>query len=148
MLMRSRFFDDPFFAPFRAVERETADTRDDAAWSPRVEVWEDDNRVILKAELAGVKPDDVEVEIDKNVLTLKGQRNAKTREEGEGRLRTEWSYGTFERRFTLPDTLNSEAVQADMEDGVLTLEIPRVEAKKPRKIAINGLGEKAKLAAA
>lgn len=146
MLMRSRFFEDPFFAPFRALERdlETANQ----SWSPRVELWEDEEGVTLKAELAGVKPEDVELEIDKNVLTIKGARHGDNREEKEGRLRTEWTYGAFERRFTLPDTLNTENVEANLEHGVLTLSLPRLEAKKPRKITLNGAGETAKLAAA
>lgn len=147
MLMRSRFFDDPFFAPFRALEREYAEQQEQT-WQPRVELWEDDNGVMLKAELAGVKPEDVDVEIDKNVLTLKGTRHATKREAEGGHFRTEWNYGTFERRFTLPDTLNTENVEANLEDGVLTLFMPRIEAKKPRKVAINGVTETAKLAAA
>lgn len=148
MLMRTRLFDDPFFAPFRAFEREMAEPRVDNTWTPRVELWEDDNGVVLKAELAGVKPEDVEVEVDKNVLTLKGARHAEKREQQEGRMRTEWSYGAFERRFTLPDTLNTEHIDASLEDGVLTLSIPRVEAKKPRKITVNGMGARNTIASA
>mgnify|MGYP003573882403 CR=1 FL=1 len=139
--MLTRF--DPFFTDAFRLQRElmrnalpaTSDAGE-RSFAPPVDVWEDDEEFLLSVELPGVKAENVEVEIDKNVLTLRGSRQAEKKEEKDGRFRTERFYGSFERSFTLPESVDDKAVVADMEDGVLKLRLPKKATLEPRKISI------------
>ena len=139
--MLTRF--DPFFTDAFRLQRDlmrnafpTATADAERSFAPPVDVWEDDEEFLLSVELPGVKAEDVEVEIDKNVLTLRGSRQAEKKEEKDGRFRTERFYGSFERTFTLPESVDDEAVVADMEDGVLKLRLPKKATLQPRKISV------------
>ena len=113
------------------------DQMSEVQWSLPLDVIEHDNEFIVKASLPGVKPDDIDVTFDKGMLTIKGQvMNESENEEGEYHLR-ERSYGTFTRTISLPSTIKADDIQANFNDGILTLELPKSEEVKPKRIAVN-----------
>ena len=106
-------------------------------WSPAVDIFETEQNVVLKAELPGVDPKDVEVKVENNTLFLKGQRKFENEVKEENYHRIERSYGSFTRTFALPNTVNAESVSAEYKGGVLTLTMPKREEAKPKSIKIN-----------
>jgi HSP20 family protein len=116
------------------------------AWSPSVDIFENQNEIVLEAELAGLKPEDVEISIENNVLTIRGERKFEKKEEGDNFHRVERSYGSFTRSFTLPPTVQTENVTAEFENGVLRLVLAKREEAKPRRIEIKAVDAKAKSA--
>jgi HSP20 family protein len=107
-----------------------------ATWSPVADICETGDNLYVKAELPGVDPKMVDVRLENNVLTIRGQREFEHRGETENYHRIERSYGMFARTFTLPVTIDSEKIRAEFKDGVLTLTLPKSERAKPRKIEI------------
>ena len=107
-----------------------------SAWMPPVDVFEDKEGIKLVAELPGVKGDDVKISLENNTLTLRGEKKQVAEETIEKVHRYERTYGSFERTFTLPSTVDSEKIQASFEDGVLTVILPKVEKAKPREIPV------------
>ncbi len=103
-------------------------------WFPAVDVAEDAEAHRITLELPGVKATDVKVELDGNRLTVSGNKKV----EVDTATRSERRYGSFSRVFTLPETVNGEAIEARSEDGVLTITLPKVEKAKPRQIAVAG----------
>jgi HSP20 family protein len=119
-------------------------------WAPAVDIYEDDQHLVIKAELPGVDPKDVEVRVENHTLFLKGERKFE-KETKEGNYhRVERSYGSFSRTFSLPSTVNTENAQAEYKDGLLTLKLAKREEAKPKtiKIEVAGSGVKAQAAAA
>ena len=108
-----------------------------ADWAPSVDIEEEDDRYLIKADLPGVDKKDIEVKLEDGVLSIRGEKQTET-ESGKGtkRHRTERFHGTFARSFTLPDAVKAEKVDASYKDGVLKLLIPKAEAVKPRAIDI------------
>jgi len=106
-------------------------------WTPAVDIKEEDERFVLKADVPGVDPKDIDVTMDDGVLTIKGERRHESEEDANGYKRVERSYGSFYRRFSLPDTANAEAVSAKGKDGVLEIVIPKQEKAQPRRISVN-----------
>ena len=104
------------------------------AWSPSVDIFENKDSIVLEAELPGMSPDDVNISIENNVLTLHGERRFEKKDEGDNFHRVERSYGAFTRSFTLPPTVSSENVDAVFENGVLRLTLAKREEAKHRKI--------------
>jgi HSP20 family protein len=113
-----------------------------SAWMPPVDVFEDKDGIKLVAELPGVKADDVKISLENYTLTLRGEKKQVAEETIEKVHRYERSYGSFERTFTLPSTVDSENIRASFEDGVLTVMLPKVEKAKPREIPVVSGGEK------
>jgi HSP20 family protein len=107
-----------------------------STWAPPVDIYETDDALILKAELPGVSKDDVSVEIHQNTLILRGQRKHEAEVKEDRYHRVERAYGTFQRSFVLPTQVNQEKVQATYKDGVLELRLPKSEAAKPKRVAI------------
>lgn len=107
-----------------------------AAWSPAVDVSEDEKQYTLTVELAGARKEDVAVEVHENVLTIRGEKRSEREEKEEQRRYVERSYGSFARSFSLPSNANAESVHARFEEGVLTVEIPKREEAKPRNVAV------------
>jgi HSP20 family protein len=105
-------------------------------WRPSVDVYETDDALVIKAELPGVSKDDVSIDVHQNRLTLRGQRKHETEVKDEHYHRVERSYGSFQRSFTLPTTVDTEKAAASFKDGVLELRLPRLESAKPRQLAI------------
>jgi HSP20 family protein len=110
------------------------------AWNPQVDIFENKDQIVLEAELPGLKPEDVEISIENNVLTLHGERKFEKKNEGDNFHRVERSYGSFTRSFTLPPTVNSEDATAEFENGILRLTLAKREEAKPRRIEIKGSG--------
>lgn len=108
------------------------------AWSPKVDIFEDKDHLILEAELPGMNQDDFELSFENNVLSLKGERKFEKKTDDDNYHRIERSYGTFTRSFTLPQTVTAEGAQAEFSNGVLHVSLPRREETKARKIEGKG----------
>lgn len=106
-------------------------------WAPAVDIFENENDIVLKAELAGVDPKDVEVRVEDSTLYLKGERKFEKQVKDENYHRVERSYGSFARSFSLPNSINAEKVKAEYKDGLLMLTLPKREEAKPKTIKIN-----------
>ena len=105
-------------------------------WSPAVDVKETDKDFVIVADIPGVDPQDIEVHMENGILTIKGEREAQKKAEREGYKRIERSYGSFYRRFSLPDTANADRINARSKNGVLEVSIPKHDKVQPRKIAV------------
>ena len=106
-------------------------------WLPPVDILEDKDSVRIMAELPGVKPEDVRISMENNVLTIRGEKRLERNEGSEDRAhRFERAYGMFERSFTVPASVEAEHIEAKYEQGVLTVTLPKVERAKPREINI------------
>lgn len=105
-------------------------------WIPRVDISEIENGFNIRAELPGISQSDVNITVKDNVLTLKGEKHQQAEAEEKNYHRVESRYGSFQRRFTLPRGVETEAIKADFKDGVLTLSIPKPEAAQPTEIPI------------
>ena len=107
------------------------------AWVPAVDIYETGDNLVLKAELPGINPEDVEIRVEDNTLYLKGERKFEKEVKEENLHRVERSYGTFMRNFALPNSIDADKVKAEYENGILTLTMPKREEAKPRTIKIN-----------
>jgi len=107
-----------------------------SAWLPSVDVFEDKESLKIVAELPGLKPEDVKITLENSTLTLRGEKKQVAEEKTERVHRYERSYGSFERSFSLPNTVDVEKVEAGFENGVLTITLPKAEKAKPREIAV------------
>ena len=107
------------------------------AWAPPVDIYETEDAIVLKAELPGIDPKDVEVRVEDNTLYLKGERNYEKEVKEQNYHRVERSYGSFARSFSLPNSINAEKVKAEYKDGLLTLTMPKREEAKPKTIKID-----------
>ena len=108
-----------------------------SAWLPSVDVFEDKESLKIVAELPGLKPEDVKITLENSTLTLRGEKKQVAEEKTERVHRYERSYGSFERSFALPNTVDVEKVEAGFENGVLTITLPKAEKAKPREIAVS-----------
>lgn len=109
-----------------------------ADWLPAVDVVEEQDRYVLHADIPGVDPKALEITLENGVLSIRGQREASRTEEGQGFQRIERSFGSFFRRFALPDTADAENISAQSKNGVLELVIPKQQKQQPRRITVNG----------
>jgi len=105
-------------------------------WAPRVDIVETDKAFIIKAEVPEVKKEDVKVSVDNGVLSVCGERKQEKEEKGKTLHRVERHYGTFCRSFTLPENVDENNIKATFKDGMLSLEIPKTEAPKPKTIEV------------
>lgn len=105
-------------------------------WSPDVDILEDENGIMLHAELPGIDPKDVELNVENNVLTLSGVRKLEYEDKKENYRRVERSYGAFSRSFSLPRLIDEDKIKAEYKDGILKVQIPKHEKAKPRQIKI------------
>jgi HSP20 family protein len=105
------------------------------AWNPSVDIFENDNEVVIKAELPGMNAKDIDVRLANNVLALKGERHFEKETKEENYHRVEREYGSFSRAFALPTAVNGEKVTAEYKDGVLKIVLPKAEETKPIKVA-------------
>jgi HSP20 family protein len=105
-------------------------------WSPSADISETDKEYLIRAELPGMKKEDVKVTLGDGVLTIQGERRQKKDDKNEKFHRVETQYGSFTRTFTLPDHVKADGVSCEAKEGVLTVHIPKTEHKKPREISI------------
>jgi HSP20 family protein len=106
-------------------------------WAPAVDIYEGQNELVVKAELPEVKPDELDIRVENNILTIRGERKFEKKVDEKNYLRVERAYGSFARSFSLANTVNTEAIKAEYKDGVLTLSIPKREEAKPKQIKVN-----------
>jgi len=107
------------------------------AWAPAVDIYETEHELVVKADLPDVDPKDLDIRVENNVLTIRGERKFEKKVNEENYLRVERAYGSFARSFTLANSVNSDAIKADYQNGVLTLTIPKREEAKPKQIKVN-----------
>ena len=107
-------------------------------WMPRVDIKEENDRFVILADIPGVDPNDIEIHMDKGILSIKGERRNESREQNERYSRVERSHGVFYRRFALPDSANPDGISASGSHGVLEISIPKRPESTPRRIAVNG----------
>ncbi|MBS1786349.1 MAG: Hsp20/alpha crystallin family protein [Acidobacteria bacterium] len=105
-------------------------------WSPNVDIFENENSIVLEADLPGMKAEDFNLSIENYRLTLTGERKFEKEDKGENWHRVERNYGTFTRTFSLPNTVNVEDVKAEFKDGVLKVTLPKREEVKARNINV------------
>ncbi|MCK9537814.1 Hsp20/alpha crystallin family protein [Dokdonella sp.] len=105
-------------------------------WAPRVDIKEEDKRFVILADIPGVDPKDIEVHMDKGILSLKGERQSEAKEETGQFTRVERVHGTFYRRFALPDSADPDGITASGRNGVLEISIPKRPETTPRRIEI------------
>jgi HSP20 family protein len=121
----------PFYADFDRWASEAEGT-----WHPSVDISENENAYVLKAELPGVKREDINIDINNKTLTLKGEKKFEEKTEKENHVRVERSYGSFSRTFALSDKVDTENVKASYKDGVLEITLPKKEEAKPREVKV------------
>ncbi|HUL50076.1 MAG TPA: Hsp20/alpha crystallin family protein [Gemmatimonadales bacterium] len=107
-----------------------------ASWVPPVDIFEDASAIRINVEVPGVTPDDVKISLENNLMTIYGAKQQKAEEHSERVHRYERTYGSFERSFTLPSTVDTEHIKATYEHGVLSLTLPKVEKARPRQIEV------------
>jgi HSP20 family protein len=105
-------------------------------WTPAVDILENENELILKADLPEVDAKNVGIQMENGTLTLRGERKFEEQKNGKGYHRIERAYGRFVRAFSLPETVDAEKVKADYKNGVLTVTLPKKEVAKPRTVNI------------
>jgi HSP20 family protein len=107
-----------------------------SSWLPACDVSEDKDTVKIVAEVPGVRPEDVKISLENNLLTIRGEKKQDAEEKNERVHRYERSYGAFERTFSLPSTVDPDRIAADYQHGILTVSIPKVERARPREIPV------------
>ena len=125
----NRLFNDAF-------ER-TGEESNLSAWAPAVDIYETEHELVVKADLPDVDPKDLDIRVENNILTIRGERKFEKEVNEENYLRVERSYGSFARSFTLANTVNPDAIKAEYRNGVLTLTIPKREEARPKQIKVN-----------
>jgi HSP20 family protein len=119
------------------------------SWAPAVDIYETEHELVVKADVPEIKPQDLDIRVENNILTIRGERKFEKQVNEDKYLRVERAYGSFSRSFSLANTVNTEAIKADYKDGVLTLTIPKREEAKPKQIKVQvGSGAPAPAAAA
>jgi HSP20 family protein len=121
-----------FNESFRNHTEESALT----TWAPAVDIYETPNELVVKADLPDVNEKDIDVRVENNLLTIRGERKFEKSVSEENFLRVERTYGAFSRSFSLPNTVNSEAIGAEYKNGVLTVTLPKREESKPRQVKV------------
>ena len=117
-------------------------------WAPAVDIYENEHELVVKADLPDIKPEELDIRVENNILTIRGERKFEKKVEEQNYLRVERTYGSFSRSFSLANTVNSEAIKAEYKDGVLTLTVPKREEAKPKQIKVNVTATAAAAAAA
>ena len=107
------------------------------SWIPPVDIYEHEGSLVLKAELPGIDPKDVDVKVENNVLTLQGERKFDSEVKREQYHRVERAYGRFTRSFTLPNVVDTANIKAEFKDGLLRVVMPKREEAKPKQISIS-----------
>jgi HSP20 family protein len=126
----NRLFEDSF-------TRDRSGRADLATWAPAVDIYETENELVVKADLPDLQDKDIDVRVENNTLTIRGERKFEKDVNEDNYLRIERSYGSFTRSFSLPNTVNSENIRAEYRNGVLTLHMAKREESKPKQIKIS-----------
>jgi HSP20 family protein len=106
-------------------------------WAPAVDIYETEHELVVKADLPEVNPQDLDIRVENNILTIRGERKFENKVNEENYLRVERANGSFSRSFSLANSVKSDEIKADYQNGVLTLSIPKREEAKPKQIKVN-----------
>ncbi len=117
--------------------RDRSGHADLATWAPPVDIYETENELVIKADLPDLENKDIDIRIESNLLTIRGERKFEKNVKEENYLRVERVYGSFMRSFSLPNTVSSESMRAEYRNGVLTLHMTKNEESKPKQIKIS-----------
>ena len=115
----------------------TSDEANLTTWAPAVDIYETEHELVVKADIPEIKPEELDIRVENNILTIRGERKFEKKVSENNYLRVERSYGSFSRTFSLANTVNADAIKADYKNGVLTLSIPKREEAKPKQIKVN-----------
>jgi len=135
----NRLFSDVFERP--------ADESNLTSWAPAVDIFETEHELVVKADLPDIDPKDLDIRVENNILSIRGERKFESKISEDKYLRVERAYGSFSRSFSLANTVNSGAIKADYQNGVLTLTVPKRDDATPTQIKVN-VGTPAMAAAA
>jgi HSP20 family protein len=126
----NRLFNDAF-------ERTTSSEESNlTAWAPAVDIYENEHELVVKADLPDVDSKDLDIRVENNILTIRGERRFEKKVNEDQYLRVERAYGSFSRSFSLANTVNADGIKADYQNGVLTLSVPKREEAKPKQIKV------------
>jgi HSP20 family protein len=125
----NRLFNDVFERP--------AEESNLTSWAPAVDIFETEHELVVKADLPDIDPKGLDIRVENNILSIRGERKFESKVSQDKYLRVERAYGSFSRSFSLASTVNSEAIKADYQNGVLTLTVPKREEAKPKQIKVN-----------
>jgi HSP20 family protein len=118
---------------FRGQAQDSAIT----TWAPAVDIYETPNELVVKADLPDVDEKDIDIRVENNLLTIRGERKLESSVSEDNYLRVERTYGSFSRSFSLPNTVNAETIHAEYKNGVLTVNLPKREESKPRQVKVS-----------
>ena len=107
------------------------------AWAPAVDIYENEHELVVKADLPDIDPKDLDIRVENNILSIRGERKFEKKVNEDNYLRVERAYGSFSRSFSLANTVNPDGIKADYQNGVLTLNVPKREEAKPKQIKVN-----------
>lgn len=122
---------------FGNVLERSAEESNLTPWAPAVDIYETEHELVVKANLPGIDSKALDIRVGNNILTIRGERKFEKKVNEENYLRVERAYGAFSRSFSLANTVNSEAIKADYQNGLLTLTVPKREEAKPKQIKVN-----------
>lgn len=122
---------------FGNVLERSAEESNLTTWAPAVDIYETEHELVVKANLPGIDSKALDIRVGNNILTIRGERKFEKKVNEENYLRVERAYGAFSRSFSLANTVNSEAIKADYQNGLLTLTVPKREEAKPKQIKVN-----------
>ena len=120
----------------RTTGRSGAEQASARIWAPAVDIFEDQNEIVVKAELPGLKQEEIDIELTGDTLTLKGERKFEDTQRKDNYVRVERTYGSFQRSFTVGVPVQHDAVKASYKDGLLEIHLPKSEATKPKKVQV------------
>ncbi len=119
---------------FRAYRQQESNL---TTWAPAVDIYENEHKLVVKADLPDVDSKDLDIRVENNILSIRGERKFEKKVNEDNYLRVERAYGSFSRSFSLANTVNPDGIKADYQNGVLTLNIPKREEAKPKQIKVN-----------
>jgi len=122
---------------FGEIAELTGEESNLTTWAPAVDIYETENELVIKADLPEVNPQDLDIRVANNILTIRGERRFEKKVDEENYLRIERAYGAFTRSFSLANSVKSEEIKAEYQNGALTLHIPKREETKPKQIKVN-----------
>ena len=122
---------------FGEMPERTGEESNLTAWAPAVDIYETENELVIKADLPEVSPQDLDIRVANNILTIRGERKFEQKVDEENYLRIERAYGAFTRSFSLANSVKSDQIKAEYHNGALTLHIPKAEETKPKQIKVN-----------
>jgi HSP20 family protein len=134
---RTHSLQDQISRLFNETFERSSDESSITTWAPAVDIFETEHELVVKADLPDIKPEELDIRVENNILTIRGERKFEKKVNENNYLRVERSYGSFSRNFSLASTVSTEAIKAEYKNGVLTLTIPKREEAKPKQIKVN-----------